>query len=34
MSTAWQLQQRKPDSRILLIEKEKQLAHTLGFNGL
>lgn len=34
LSTAWQLQQRKPDSRILLVEKEQQLAaHQSGHNS-
>jgi len=34
LSTAWQLQQRHPDSRILLLEKENQLAcHQSGHNS-
>jgi L-2-hydroxyglutarate oxidase len=34
ISTAWQLQQRLPDSRILLLEKEQQLAfHQTGHNS-
>lgn len=34
LSTAWQLQQRKPDCRILLVEKEQQLAtHQSGHNS-
>ena len=33
-STAWQLQQREPDKKILLIEKEQQLAcHQTGHNS-
>jgi len=34
LSTAWQLQQRQPDSRILLLEKENHLAaHQSGHNS-
>ena len=34
LSTAWQLQQRKPDSSILLLEKESELAkHQTGRNS-
>ncbi|WP_104403388.1 L-2-hydroxyglutarate oxidase [Vibrio penaeicida] len=34
VSTAWQLQQNEPNARILLIEKEKQLAmHQTGHNS-
>ena len=34
VSTAWQLQQRFPDRKILLIEKESQLArHQTGHNS-
>ncbi len=34
LSTAWQMQQREPDSSILLLEKENQLAaHQTGRNS-
>ena len=34
LSTAWQLQQRKPDSSILVLEKENELAlHQTGRNS-
>ena len=34
ISTAWQLQQQSPDSKILLLEKESQLAfHQTGHNS-